>query len=97
MASSQTKEPTISTAMPPESPARAGPNAVAVGVQVPVYLSLVKNLLGYAGDHEDYEGIVRLVPTFAPNHTDKGLSRVGAVTLELLGKRGMFGTALHWP
>jgi hypothetical protein len=65
-----------------------------IGIQAPLYVRLAKNVAGYSSD---YEGIVRLVPSFAVNHTDKGLTPVGTVTLELLGKRGMFGSSLYWP
>jgi hypothetical protein len=65
-----------------------------IGLQTPLYIRMAKNVGNYSGD---FEGIVRLVPSFAMNHTDKGFTPVGTVTVELLAKRGMFGSSLYWP
>jgi hypothetical protein len=75
----------------------AGPTFAApyqIGLQAPLYIRMAKNVGNYS---DDFEGIVRLVPSFAVNHTDKGFTPVGTVTVELLAKRGMFGSSLYWP
>lgn len=68
-------------------------NEVHADFEIPIYL----NTTPLIADKSQYQGIIRLTPTFGLSYDSKnGAAFEAVLTLDLLGQRNLFSRALDW-
>lgn len=68
-------------------------NEVHAGIEIPLYL----NTTSLIADKSQYQGVIRLTPTFGMSYDSKnGRAFEAVLTIDLLGQRNLFFRALDW-